>query len=213
MSHDWKSASTPGVQMPGASAAPTSASGRRRRLTKAELADMAGDAHMVPPNGYMGTQRCAAFPWRAVSALIDWTLVWVGGGLMIGGLLWEMAFHQGNHGGLDLVGMGAVALVNLSWQAYGRRGQSIGKWITRTQLVRPVQDREGWGLEAVSLPLSIWRSCLHLFDVFFLIGWLRILVNPLYQTFADQWTHTLVMRLDGGPVDLHPAGTGGLPLL
>ncbi|SDG18070.1 RDD family protein [Pseudonocardia oroxyli] len=132
----------------------------------------------------------AAWGTRVGSALVDGLvpLVIVGVGLLGFalfddlGLIFTVAF-------VCYLAAFAFALWNQCWRQ-GRTGQSLGKSLVGTRLVRA---RDG---APVGFGTALGRQFAHVLDGILCIGYLRPLWDERRQTFADSMCDTLVVRVE-----------------
>jgi uncharacterized RDD family membrane protein YckC len=82
----------------------------------------------------------------------------------------------------------AFALWNSAWRQ-GRTGQSLGKSLVGTRLVRA---RDG---APVGFGTALGRQFAHVVDGILALGYLRPLWDPRRQTFADSMCDTVVVRV------------------
>jgi uncharacterized RDD family membrane protein YckC len=140
------------------------------------------------PYGAPYPRPLATWGARAASALLDalGPLVIVGVGLLGFvlfddlGLVFAVAF-------VCYFGAFAFALWNQCWRQ-GRTGQSLGKSVVGTRLVRA---RDG---APVGFGTALGRQFAHVFDGVLAVGYLRPLWDARRQTFADSMCDTLVVR-------------------
>ncbi|MGB8650897.1 MAG: RDD family protein [Mycobacteriales bacterium] len=133
----------------------------------------------APPPGYGAMPELASWGLRVQSAFIDWF-----GPSLIAGLI-----YRGS------TGLGALLyLAALAWALYnayqaGQTGQSTGKKIAGTRLLR-AQDGQ-----VVGGGLGIGRYFLHILDALpCYLGFLWPLWDAKKQTFADKILSTVVVK-------------------
>ena len=143
--------------------------------------DAASDSALPPaptPPASEAGPPLADWPYRAQSAVIDWAGPQA--------VFWLLFRGSAAYVALSLAGFG--------WAIYnryleGRTGQSTGRRIAGTRLVRSIDG------ELVGPALAIVRHFVHIIDaVVVFLGFLLPLVDPKRQTIADKIMGTVVIK-------------------
>jgi uncharacterized RDD family membrane protein YckC len=149
-----------------------------------------------PSPGYGAPQNYAHWGKRVLSALIDAFGPALVAGLLVGVVITPLAL-AGGEGGAGIAALLSVVIylalfAFVIWNSgyrQGTTGQSIGKKIVGTKLVRA---RDG---QPVGFGLAIGRQFLHILDSLPLyLGYLWPLWDERRQTFADKVVDTVVVE-------------------
>jgi uncharacterized RDD family membrane protein YckC len=149
-----------------------------------------------PQPGYGASQAYAHWGQRVLSALIDAFGPAIVAGILVGFILTPIALSGGEGAAgivsiislLIYVGLLAFVIWNSGYKQ-GTTGQSIGKKIVGTKLVRASDG------QPVGFGLAIGRQFLHVLDSLPLyIGYLWPLWDERRQTFADKVVDTVVVE-------------------
>jgi uncharacterized RDD family membrane protein YckC len=133
----------------------------------------------APPPGYSGGPELASWGARVQSALVDWFLPFV-----VAGVAYQVSTGLG-----VLLYLAALAWVFYNRYLEGTTGQSVGKKMAGTRLVR-AQDGQ-----LVGAGLAIGRAFVHVVDGLpCYLGYLWPLWDKQKQTFADKILGTLVIK-------------------
>jgi uncharacterized RDD family membrane protein YckC len=147
-------------------------------------------ARPQPPARY-GLPLVATYGQRVGGFLID---VGIPGGLLVVVLIAAMATRNVVVIGLVYPGAAVVGLAFLLWNSgyrQGRTGQSLGKSVLGTRLVRVGTE------EPIGFGPAVWRQVAHLLDGLPLgLGYLWPLWDEQRQTFADKICSTQVVQAD-----------------
>jgi uncharacterized RDD family membrane protein YckC len=158
--------------------------------------------------------QCANWLWRVLSALIDYTPVFilVAFALPLGDWLDQ---KLGTMGMADLLAWTVIIVIvgfnNVFLQ--GMTGQSIGKKALGMQLVRAITTTDGRELLVrPGVLLTLVRQLCHVVDAaVFYLGFLAPLWTRRYQTFSDLMFGIAVLKEPGGELGLPFAPPGSRP--
>jgi Mce-associated membrane protein len=135
--------------------------------------------------GWYRDVKLANWGWRVLAGLIDYPL------LEFVVLLIAPIFTENVHTWMLITVI--VWWLN-SAVVQGHTGQSLGKRIFGLKVFYPkVTKDDVWVADFPGVLRSTWRLFAHVFDCLLLyLGWLRPLIHPGRQTFADSLAHTWV---------------------
>jgi uncharacterized RDD family membrane protein YckC len=134
-------------------------------------------------------QPLAGFAARVISYLIDYAAPLI--------VLYSLLSIGVVAGSVVLAAVGYLGLLGFtmwnSWYLQGTTGQSIGRRVAKTKLVKTETG------QPVGFGIACARHLCHLLEFF--IGFLWPLWDSKRQTFADKMVGTVVIRADGATQD------------